>query len=33
MRESCHALRDAAAVWEEEAILGLARIAEFYDSA
>ena len=33
MREPCHALRDAAAVWEEEAILGLARIAEFYDSA
>ena len=31
-RESCLALREAAAAWEEEAMLGLARIAEFYDS-
>lgn len=31
-REACHADRVAAAAWEEEAILGLARIADFYDS-
>ena len=31
-REACAAARAAAAAWEEEAITGLAKIAEFYDN-
>ena len=31
-REACFSARELAAAWEEEAILGLARIAEYYDS-